>query len=131
MQPSPGGDLGERLLAAVIGAFEAAAVDLGVRLGWYRALADATASAPELADRTGTDARYAREWLEQQAVAGYLAVEDVTSAPDERRYSFPRSTDGCWSTSSTRRSPPHWPTRRWRSPGTSHGWRRCTAAGQG
>jgi SAM-dependent methyltransferase len=85
---SPAG-LADRLVAAVIGAFEAAAVDLGGRLGWYRALADAPATAPQLAQRTGTDARYAREWLEQQAVAGYLTVDDVTAGPDERCYTLP------------------------------------------
>ena len=35
-------------------------MDLGDRLGWYRALADAPATPPELAQRTGSDARYAR-----------------------------------------------------------------------
>jgi 2-polyprenyl-3-methyl-5-hydroxy-6-metoxy-1,4-benzoquinol methylase len=81
--------LADRLVAAVTGAFEAAAVDLGGRTGWYRALADAAATAPELADRTGTDPRYAREWLEQQAVAGYLTVDDVDAAPEQRRYTLP------------------------------------------
>ncbi|HET6394739.1 MAG TPA: class I SAM-dependent methyltransferase [Blastococcus sp.] len=81
--------LADRLVAAVTGAFEAAAVDLGDRLGWYRALADAPATAPRLAARTGTDPRYAREWLEQQAVAGYLTVDDVAAAPDERSYTLP------------------------------------------
>src|SRR5690606_16792421 len=81
--------LGERLVTAVIGAFEAAAVDLGDRLGWYRALAGTPATAPELAARTGTHPRYAREWLEQQAVAGYLTVDDVAKEPDERRYTLP------------------------------------------
>src|SRR5688572_5901636 len=81
--------LADRLVAAVTGAFEVAAVDLGDRLGWYRALADAPATAPQLAARTGTDPRYAREWLEQQAVAGYLAVDDVAAAPDERCFTLP------------------------------------------
>jgi 2-polyprenyl-3-methyl-5-hydroxy-6-metoxy-1,4-benzoquinol methylase len=81
--------LADRLVAAVTGAFEAAAVDLGDRLGWYRALVDTPATAPQLAARTGTDARYAREWLEQQAVAGYLTVDDVAAEPDERSYSLP------------------------------------------
>jgi SAM-dependent methyltransferase len=81
--------LGDRLVAAVTGAFEAAAVDLGDRLGWYRALAGTPATAPELAERTGTHPRYAREWLEQQAVAGYLTVDDVALPPDERRYTLP------------------------------------------
>jgi 2-polyprenyl-3-methyl-5-hydroxy-6-metoxy-1,4-benzoquinol methylase len=89
--PSEAGEspLDERILAGVIASFELAAVHLGVRLGWYRALAEAAASAPELAERTGTDARYAREWLEQQAVAGYLHVEDVRAEPDARRYRLP------------------------------------------
>jgi 2-polyprenyl-3-methyl-5-hydroxy-6-metoxy-1,4-benzoquinol methylase len=81
--------LADRLTSAVIGALEVAAVDLGDRLGWYRALADASATAPQLAARTGTDPRYAREWLEQQAVAGYLTVDDVRAAPDERSYTLP------------------------------------------
>jgi 2-polyprenyl-3-methyl-5-hydroxy-6-metoxy-1,4-benzoquinol methylase len=81
--------LADRLVAAATGALEAAAVDLGDRLGWYRALAGGPATAPELAARTGTDPRYAREWLEQQAVAGYLAVDDVRATPDGRRYTLP------------------------------------------
>lgn len=81
--------LEERIFSAVIASFELAAVHLGVRLGWYRALAEAAATAPELAARTGTEARYAREWLEQQAVAGYLDVADARAEPDARRYELP------------------------------------------
>jgi 2-polyprenyl-3-methyl-5-hydroxy-6-metoxy-1,4-benzoquinol methylase len=90
-RPSEVGEspLDERILAAVTASFELAAVHLGARLGWYRALAEAAATAPELAERTGTDARYAREWLEQQAVAGYLRVEDIRAEPDARRYRLP------------------------------------------
>jgi 2-polyprenyl-3-methyl-5-hydroxy-6-metoxy-1,4-benzoquinol methylase len=80
--------LSERLVASVTGTFEVAAVELGRRLGWYRALAGGPASAAELAERTGTDARYAREWLEHQAVTGYLTV-DAAAAPDRRRYTLP------------------------------------------
>ncbi len=76
-------------MAAAVGALESAATALGDRLGWYRVLDGAPATAPELASRTGTDARYAREWLEQQAVAGYLTVDDVTAEPDVRRYTLP------------------------------------------
>ncbi len=82
--------LADRLLSALLGSYEVAAVALGDHLGWYRCLADAGPVTPaQLADRTGTDARYAREWLEHQAVSGYLAVDDVSAAPDERRYSMP------------------------------------------
>ena len=67
----------ERLFSAAVASFDLAGVYLGDRLGWYASLAaDGPATAEELASRTGTDARYAREWLEQQAVAGILEVDD-------------------------------------------------------
>jgi SAM-dependent methyltransferase len=82
--------LPDRLLAALIGTYEVAAVALGDRLGWYRCLADdGPATAAELARRTGCDARYAREWLEHQAVSGYLTVDDPAADPEDRRYTLP------------------------------------------
>jgi 2-polyprenyl-3-methyl-5-hydroxy-6-metoxy-1,4-benzoquinol methylase len=87
-------DLAERILAGVTATLELAALQLGVELGWYRALAQAPATAPELAERTGSDARYAREWLEQQAVAGMLTVDDVRAGPDARRYTLPEEYHG-------------------------------------
>lgn len=42
----------------------------------------------ELARRCGIHERYAREWLEQQAVAGILGVDDEAD-PDRRRFSLP------------------------------------------
>ncbi|MGY1815784.1 class I SAM-dependent methyltransferase [Blastococcus sp. SYSU D00820] len=82
-------ELAEHLVASVIGTLEVAAVELGRRLGWYRALDGSPATAGELAARTGTDERYAREWLEQQAVAGYLTVDDAAAAPEQRCYTLP------------------------------------------
>jgi 2-polyprenyl-3-methyl-5-hydroxy-6-metoxy-1,4-benzoquinol methylase len=82
--------LTDRLLSALIGTYEVAAVSLGHRLGWYRHLATVgPATAAELAEGTGTDARYAREWLEHQAVSGYLTVDDVSADPGSRRYTLP------------------------------------------
>ena len=81
--------LSERLVASVTATLEVAAVELGRRLGWYRALDGAPATAGQLAERTGTDPRYAREWLEQQAVAGVLAVDDPSAGPEERCYTLP------------------------------------------
>jgi 2-polyprenyl-3-methyl-5-hydroxy-6-metoxy-1,4-benzoquinol methylase len=81
--------LPDRLLAALIGSYEVAAVALGDRLGWYRCLASGPATATELAERTCTDARYAREWLEHQAVSGYLTVDDAAADPEKRRYTLP------------------------------------------
>jgi SAM-dependent methyltransferase len=74
---SPADALTERLFSAAVASFDLAGVYLGDRLGWYASLAaDGPATPDELAQRTGTDARYAREWLEQQAVAGILEADD-------------------------------------------------------
>lgn len=82
--------LAERLFAASIDTLELASVHVGVRLGFYRALVeDGDASPSELAARTGTAERYVREWLEQQAVAGFLSVDDPDADAGERRYSLP------------------------------------------
>lgn len=81
-----------RIFEASLGMFEVMAVYLGDRLGLYATLRDGgPATAPELATRAGIDARYAREWLEQQAATGILEVNDVAAAPDERRYLLPEA----------------------------------------
>jgi 2-polyprenyl-3-methyl-5-hydroxy-6-metoxy-1,4-benzoquinol methylase len=80
----------ERLFGAVIDSLEVASVHVGGRLGLYTALADGGAATPgELAVRTGTAERYVREWLEQQAIAGFLSVDDADAPADERRYGLP------------------------------------------
>jgi 2-polyprenyl-3-methyl-5-hydroxy-6-metoxy-1,4-benzoquinol methylase len=84
------GTLVGRLFEAALGTVDIAAVYLGDRLGLYRSLSDAGAStSDELASRAGIHERYAREWLEQQAVTGILEVDDPTKAEGERRYSLP------------------------------------------
>jgi len=80
----------ERLFAATIDMLEVASVHLGGRLGFYRALAEGGDTTPgELATRTGTAERYVREWLEQQTIAGFVAVDDPAADPDARRYRLP------------------------------------------
>ncbi|MDJ0785734.1 MAG: class I SAM-dependent methyltransferase [Myxococcota bacterium] len=77
----------ERLIGAATGALELFGVYLGRRLGLYeRLLEKGPASAPDLAAAAGIHPRYAREWLEQQAVAGWLAVEGADCPADARRY---------------------------------------------
>lgn len=62
------GDLG----AAVSGVL----IRLGDRLGLYRALGDSLpATSDELADRTGLAERYVREWLHNQAAAGWVTYD--------------------------------------------------------
>jgi 2-polyprenyl-3-methyl-5-hydroxy-6-metoxy-1,4-benzoquinol methylase len=80
------------LFGACLAAMELANVELGIRLGLYEALAGAgPVNAAELAGRTGIAARYAREWLEQQAVAGVVEVDDTAKAPEERRFELPNA----------------------------------------
>ena len=73
-------------IASDIGAaVSAALVNIGDRLGLYRAMADGQpVSAAELADRTGTQERYIREWLNNQAAGGY-----VTYDPEQDAYTLP------------------------------------------
>ena len=73
--------LAERLCSATVGALELYSIYLGSELGLYHTLAQhGPLTAGELADRAGIAPRYAREWLEQQAVAGLLEVKDPTPA---------------------------------------------------
>jgi SAM-dependent methyltransferase len=78
-----------RLFGSVIGTLEVASVHIGGRLGFYRSLAEEPATPSELAARTETTERYVREWLEQQAVAGFLTVDDPAAAAAARRYRLP------------------------------------------
>ncbi len=61
---------------------------IGDQLGLYRAMAGAEpVTSNELAQRTNTSERYVREWLINQAAAGYIAYDPATqrySLPDEQ-----------------------------------------------
>ncbi|RZU30764.1 class I SAM-dependent methyltransferase [Blastococcus saxobsidens] len=82
--------LAERLFAALLATIDVQSVYFGDRLGYYRALADGGGqTSAELAARCGTVERYTREWLEQQAVTGLLAVDDASAGPRSRRFSLP------------------------------------------
>jgi 2-polyprenyl-3-methyl-5-hydroxy-6-metoxy-1,4-benzoquinol methylase len=83
-------ELVNRLFDATLGAMDLFSVYLGDRLGYYRSLAkDGPATSAELANRTNTAERYAREWLEQQAVTGILACDNPDAPVAERRFSLP------------------------------------------
>ena len=82
--------LAGRLVDGLTQALELFGVYLGVELGLYRALAElGAATGAELAGRAGVAPRYAREWLEQQAVAGYLACDDPSEPAERRRFRLP------------------------------------------
>ncbi len=84
------GAFAERLFMACLGTMELANVELGVRLGLYEVLAGGQPmSAHDLAAAAGIAERYAREWLEQQASAGVVEVDDVAGSPSGRRFTLP------------------------------------------
>jgi len=81
-----------KLFTACLATMELANVELGVRLGLYEALAGAGPStAAALARSADIAERYAQEWLEQQAVAGVVEVDDANRPPDERRFTLPNA----------------------------------------
>jgi hypothetical protein len=83
-----------RLIGAALGAVDLLNVYLGDRLGLYQALVDVgPVTSSELAARTGVHERYAREWLEQQAVTGLVDVDDVGAEAAQRRYALPAGHD--------------------------------------
>jgi 2-polyprenyl-3-methyl-5-hydroxy-6-metoxy-1,4-benzoquinol methylase len=85
-------ELAARLFSAGVGMFDVMAVYVGDQLGLYRALRDrGSATPPELARRARINARYAREWLEQQAASGILEVENPIAEPDDRRFVLPQA----------------------------------------
>lgn len=68
-----------RFLNDVGAVLTASSVLVGDRLGLYKALAaNGAQTAGELAVLTGTHERYVREWLANQAAAGYVAYDAVT-----------------------------------------------------
>ena len=81
----------ERLFGATLGALELFSIYLGAELGLYRALdRHGPLTTDELSQHAGIAPRYAHEWLEQQAVAGLLEVDDAAAprfslAPDHAR----------------------------------------------
>lgn len=75
-----------QLLQSATGALELFHVYIGDRLGLYDALAERPLTSSGLAATAGISERYAREWLEEQAVAGYLMAE---ARDGGRVYSLP------------------------------------------
>jgi SAM-dependent methyltransferase len=79
--------LAEKVFESILGTLDVFAIFVGDRLGYYQHLAEHGPLTPhELAERAGTVERYTREWLEMQAVSGYLEV----SEDQPRRFSIPK-----------------------------------------
>ena len=88
---SRGDALSSRIFLAGLEALELLNMELGLRLGLYQRLVDAgPLTSANVASAAGIDERYAREWLEQQAVAGIIDVIDAASDAEERTYAVAR-----------------------------------------
>lgn len=86
-QPAPGEV--EAFIGQVVtdlsAAFSGVLVNVGRRLGLYRAMADLGAcTSATLAEVTGIRERYVREWLANQAAGGYVAYD-----PERQTYALP------------------------------------------
>jgi 2-polyprenyl-3-methyl-5-hydroxy-6-metoxy-1,4-benzoquinol methylase len=82
-----------RMFESVLGTMDLFNVYLGDRLGMYRALKDlGSCNSSELSARTGVAERYAREWLEQQAVSGIIETDGAADA-QARTFSLPAGHD--------------------------------------
>jgi SAM-dependent methyltransferase len=66
--------MGQRIFGAALEAMDVMAIAIGDRLGYYEALDGPAMTPPRLAAVTRTSERYAREWLEHQAMAGYVEL---------------------------------------------------------
>ncbi|HZM72789.1 MAG TPA: class I SAM-dependent methyltransferase [Candidatus Polarisedimenticolia bacterium] len=76
-------ELSGRLFMDALGGFHLLTVYLGHRLGLFRALADRPeTSVDELAAAAALDARYVREWVQAEVIAGLIQAsdEDLTVA---------------------------------------------------
>ncbi|WP_024794763.1 class I SAM-dependent methyltransferase [Tomitella biformata] len=74
-----------RVVGEVGATLNATLVEMGDRLGFYRSMADGAAvTHAELAQRTGVDEHYTREWLCAQAAGGYIDYDPATA-----RYTLP------------------------------------------
>jgi SAM-dependent methyltransferase len=76
----------ERVFSSALATLDVFSIYIGDRLGLYAALDRKPITAKELAHETGTDERYVREWLEQQAVTGILQTEDADLEAGDRTY---------------------------------------------
>ena len=81
-----------KLVGDMGAAFTAPLILLGDRLGLYKAVAESGgATSEQIAERTGLDPRYVREWLAAQAAAGNLSFDadaNLFRMSEEQRLAF-------------------------------------------
>lgn len=82
--------LAERVFEAALGTFDVFAIYVGDRLNYYQLLADhGPLTTGALAKHAGTEERYTREWLEQQAVSGFVTMDTPDAVGEHRQFALP------------------------------------------
>ena len=82
-------ELADRLFTSVLGTLDILTVHIGDQFGLYDLLhRSGPLDVDEVAERSGMHPRYVREWLEQQAVAGLIDVDDPALDAGSRHYSL-------------------------------------------
>lgn len=83
-------DLAERVFDAALGTFDVFSIYVGDRLSYYKILGEhGPMTTHELAEMAGTEERYTREWLEQQAVSSFVFVAEMSDDGRSRRFALP------------------------------------------
>lgn len=92
VDPDKLNQLMEKLVGEMGAAMNAALVLIGEKLGLYKAMAGAgPLTAEQLAERTGTDPRYVREWLSAQAAGDFVTynpADQTFTLPDEQAFAL-------------------------------------------
>ncbi len=82
--------LAERIFEAALGTLDVFAIYVGDRLGYYELLSQhGPVTTHDLAELAGTEERYTREWLEQQAVSGIITMDTSAGEGEPRRFELP------------------------------------------
>ncbi|HWR52854.1 MAG TPA: class I SAM-dependent methyltransferase [Bryobacteraceae bacterium] len=92
VDPDKLNQLMEKFVGEMGAAMNAALVLIGEKLGLYKAMAGAgPLTAEQVAERTGTDPRYVREWLSAQAAGDFVTYNPETQTftlPDEQAFAL-------------------------------------------
>jgi len=73
-------EFGNELVGTFMGACKTLIVDLGHRSGLWEFLSEGPATSIELAERSGLNERYVREWLGGATVSGYVDYDPATKS---------------------------------------------------
>lgn len=85
--------IADRVVEMAVTSMESMSMTIGIRLGWWRTIAEAGEEGIDttrLAKTCAVHPRYVREWLEAMGAGGWLVVthDAAPDAPDERRFAL-------------------------------------------